>query len=494
MNRLDRRYWVVIALTLIWAVLLVFSWQSPGNTKIVGQGFNDAWCRPGHPRFDPVACETTTTAAPTTTQAPTTTTTQAPTTTAAPTTTIAPTTTAAPTTTTTVAPTTTTLPPTTTTTIPTNCVGLQVAAGSNLVTLAQNNPTNTTFCLAPGTYVTNSIKPRAGQKWIGALGSSGQRLSIVTGNDTAAYMLQCPVHADCVGLVFKNIIIERYASPFQQSPLQGPWPLPAQSNWLIDNVESRNNLSIGLGSGGDGGTVRNSYIHHNRQMGVHGQGDFTLWENNEIAFNNYLGEHDPNNEAGGSKWLNTINLTVRGNYVHDNCGPGLWTDSNNTGTLYEGNRAENNGGPGIFHEISFTATIRANIVVGNSHGTLGPGGAVCRSGYGGQIGGIYVSTSRDVTVTGNTLSANEGGIVSQQEARGGSWESDNLTVSDNSIAYSVLWSGFRYVGGPTPVNGMSFTNNDYDVPNTTGQWWMFNGLKTWAQWQGLGFDLTGSVN
>jgi parallel beta-helix repeat protein len=441
-------------------------------------------CRnsPEHPR-----CVTTTTAEPTTTAQPTTT--SAPTTTQIVTTT----TTLPPTTTTTLPPTTTTAAPTTTTAAPTGCVGVQVPAGSNLASVSNANPSGTVFCLASGTFsISSPINPKANQQWIGALGSSGQRLSVVTGNDSVPYMVQCPVAANCVGLRFKNFILEKFSSPFQQNPLQGAWP-SSNANWLIDNLESRFNHAIGLGPGGNGGTIRNSYIHHNRQMGLHGQGANITIEGNEIAFNNPLGAFDPNNEAGGTKWLNTTNLRVINNYSHDNCGPGLWTDSNNTGTLYENNTAVNNAGPGIMHEISFAATIRGNTIIGNAFGSLGPGKPVCRSGYGGQIGGIYVSTSRDVVVTGNVLSANEGGIVSQQEARGGSWESDNLTVSGNTVAFSVLWSGHRTVGGIAPT-GISFEDNDYDVPTLSGSWWMFNGLKTWSQWQGLGHDDTGSIS
>lgn len=402
------------------------------------------------------------------------------------------TTTAVPTTT--QASTTTTLPPTTTT-VPA-CQGVQVEAGSNLANLARAHPAGTTFCLAAGNYPHPTVMaPRANQKWVGALGSNGERLSIVTGNNTTAYFSQCHVSADCVGLQFKNFILERFKSPLQQNPIQGPVDQTVV-NWLIDNVESRENAATGLGSP-NGTIVRNSYIHHNHQMGVHGQGDNVLWENNEIAFNNYLNEVDPNWEAGGSKWVNTGNLTVRGNYVHDNCGPGLWTDIDNIGTVYENNRVVNNAGVGIFHEISQAAIIRNNYVEGNGLGQDANPACGYRHPF-----GIYVSSSRDVEVHGNVLVNNDGGIVSQQESRGSGFRGthvvQNLNVHDNDTTLQVGYSGFRYVSGLTGNTNIRFENDSYDVPTLTGQWWMWQpstggGLRTWTQWQQLGHDDTGSI-
>lgn len=443
--------------------------------------------QPDHPR-----CATTTTSGATTTAAPSTT--------AAPTTTV--TTAPPPTTTATTLPATTTTAPAPTTTAPpapAGCVGFQVAAGANLVTLANQQPAGTVFCLSAGTYATPSpIAPKANQAWVGALGAQGQRLTIITGNNSQAYMLQCHIVANCQGLQFKNFILEKYNSPFQQSPIQGPWPVQ-HVGWLVDNIESRENAGIGL-SVATGSTVRNSFIHHNRQMGVGGQGSNITWENNEIAFNNYLHQFDPNNEAGGSKWVNTTDLIVRNNYVHDNCGPGLWTDIENIGTLYEGNRVVNNGGEGIFHEISQRAIIRNNYVEGNARGI----DANPNCSHSGGIFGIYVSSSRDVEVYGNVLVDNEGGIGSQQANRGTSARGplvvQNLDVHDNDVTYQIGFSGFRYVGGPV-VSGLNvdFERNAYHVPTTSGTWWMWQpstggGLKTWSQWQALGFDDSGLVD
>ena len=64
--------------------------------------------------------------------------------------------------------------------------------------------------------------------------------------------------------------------------------------------------------------------------------------------------------AGGSKWVHTTNLIVRGNFSHHNDGPGLWTDINNIYSRYENNVVEDHRRGGIFHEISYDAVMRTN--------------------------------------------------------------------------------------------------------------------------------------
>ena len=100
-----------------------------------------------------------------------------------------------------------------------------------------------------------------------------------------------------------------------------------------------------------GWRVSNNYLHHNRYAGLFCGGPNITIEGNEIAYNN-TDHHDPNFEAAGMKCFRTVNLTVRNNNVHDNYGPGLWTDWDNMGTLYEGNAVRDDCGPGIFHEAS----------------------------------------------------------------------------------------------------------------------------------------------
>ena len=154
-----------------------------------------------------------------------------------------------------------------------------------------------------------------------------------------------------------------------------------------------------------------------------------LVEGNEIYGNNTTGA-DEYYEAGGSKFGETENLIVRDNFVHDNNGPGLWTDIDNINTLYENNVVVGNSGAGIFHEISYSATIRNNQVRGNgfrNRGWL-------------WEGGIMVAGSQDVEIYGNILEDNYNGITLIQQDRGsgalGPYLLRNVSVHDNTVVRS----------------------------------------------------------
>jgi hypothetical protein len=92
-----------------------------------------------------------------------------------------------------------------------------------------------------------------------------------------------------------------------------------------------------------------------------GTGSDILIQGNEIAYNNTLG-FDFGWEAGGTKFSNTTNLIVQGNYVHDNKGPGLALDYQSYNWLIQGNRTGGNYVAGILDEISYNGTARYNII------------------------------------------------------------------------------------------------------------------------------------
>jgi parallel beta-helix repeat protein len=216
-----------------------------------------------------------------------------------------------------------------------------------------------------------------------------------------------------------------------------------------------------------------------------------LIQSNEIAFNNYK-RTAWGWEKGGTKFVRTHNLVVRGNYVHDNWGPGLWDDIDNINTLIEGNRVTNNAAQGIFHEISYAAVIRNNIVVGN--GFAHPGS---RSWLWGA--GILVAAPRDVEIYGNTVSENGNGIAAIQQSRGTGPYGDhlvlNLYVHDNAIAMTSMGATgiVQDISNDSVFTSRNnrFANNTYTLGSrkTTFQW--LNAARTVPQWKGYGQDVTG---
>ncbi|HEX8626547.1 MAG TPA: right-handed parallel beta-helix repeat-containing protein [Catenuloplanes sp.] len=306
-----------------------------------------------------------------------------------------------------------------------------------------------------------------------------------------------------------NMLVEKYASIGHLPTIGGQYPSPG---WVVRNMEVR--LNHGGGINLNGGRAYRNYVHHNGHQGITGTGTGTDVDSNEIAYNNTAG-YAFDNEGGAGKFSNTVGLKYRNNYVHDNHGMGAWTDINNRDTLYENNIVDDNDGAGIMHEISFSATIRNNLLRGN--------------GRRWSQGGIFISTSSDVTVTGNTVvvgptsglansiePVGRMGILILHERRtgtpycpGGVCVSRNNTVENNTVEYTAR---LRYLGGgqgfsgsgimknptdTTPSNNV-FRGNTYVMPDCREARWFWvdaqntSSRDTFAQWQAHGNDTTGT--
>ena len=191
-------------------------------------------------------------------------------------------------------------------------------------------------------------------------------------------------------VTIEGLVIEKFASEPQTAAVD------ARSTWAIRNNEIRLNHAIGVGWAG---IVSGNNIHHNGQLGLAMMfaeapaGSNFLVENNEIAYNNYA-NFDPSNESGGGKWGHVRGLIVRGNYVHDNKGIGLHSDGDNRDVVFENNRVIDNERIGIQHELSFAAVIRNNTINGNGFGYTGNGSL--------QGAGLLLNNSSGTEIYGNT--------------------------------------------------------------------------------------------
>jgi hypothetical protein len=288
------------------------------------------------------------------------------------------------------------------------------------------------------------------------------------------------------GVQVNNLIVEKYCTPAQLGAIGGD---ASGSGWIVNKVESRWNHGGGI-SLGSGSQISHSFIHHNGQKGISLTGVNSKAISNEISWNNYAG-FSTSWEAGGSKFWATTNLLVQSNYVHDNNGPGLWTDINNVGAVYDGNTVINNLNEGIKHEISYNAIIRNNIVKGN-------GKTQTVWLWNAQI---EVQNSSNVQVYGNTVEVPVGGgngiaLISQNRGTGtqGPWVAANNYVHNNTIT-NVGNNGISGIvddtGGNTAV-GNHFDSNRYIVPKTGRKFWQWFIGKDWAGFQAVGQEQHGT--
>jgi parallel beta-helix repeat protein len=355
---------------------------------------------------------------------------------------------------------------------------LPVGASWNPIIAAE--PAGTTFVVESGVHYEQTANLKHGDELIGQPGA------VMDGRNVTNWAVQ-PNRANNVTI--KGLEIRNYSSEDQYAPITARTYEGAAAGigWKVENCDLHHNGYAGLALS-DGSIARNNRIHDNGVIGIEiswVRDSGALVEGNEIYRNNTTGA-DEYHEAGGSKFGATENLIVRNNYVHDNNGPGLWTDTDNVNTLYESNVVEDNSGSGIFHEISYSATIRNNQVRGNgfrSRGWL-------------WEGGIMLAGSQGVKISGNILADNYNGITLIQQNRGsgvlGPYLLRNVTVRDNTVVRSGRTGAVQDVGNQAifTTRNITFQNNDYE--SVVGFSWADRSL-SWSQWRGYGMDLTGSI-
>jgi parallel beta-helix repeat protein len=353
--------------------------------------------------------------------------------------------------------------------------GVVVLPGMDIQSLVSSHPAGTVFVIKSGVHRGQRVVPKDGMVFVGEPGAilDGERV------------VDRAFSGGASNVTLQGLIIENYVPGAQQSAVG-----QAGNNWVVRDNEIRLISGIGLHAGqGSGWLVEGNYIHHNGQLGVASQGRNMVFVGNTIAFNNTEG-YDPRWEAGGGKFLHTTGLVLRDNHVHDNKGPGLWTDSNNVGCLYEGNLVERNTREGIFHEISYDCVIRNNTVRDN-HKT-----------------GIWIAASSNVEVVGNVVTNNlEGGISGSQDPRGsgslGPYEIRNLNVHHNTITQLKVpsdsfwgWSGIQQqVNDPSIFisKGNLFHDNKWVIAAGIAKPFKWADQRvTWDQWRTYGHDTNGT--
>lgn len=301
-------------------------------------------------------------------------------------------------------------------------------------------------------------------------------------------VLPWAIFSDATGVIIEHLTIEKYASPAQRGAIGSSG---AGEGWVVRDNEVRWNHGMGIRVA-NGMQVSGNFIHHQGQLGLGGQGSGIVVEDNEIAFNNTAGfGPGRGGEAGATKFVATDDLVVRGNFSHHNHGPGLWTDIDNYGTLYEGNVVEDNDWRGIFHEIGYAAVIRNNIVRRNGFHFPALAGAF-------EGAGILVSNSRDVEIVGNQVLDNRNGIMAREDARGagnrGPYDVVNLTVHGNIVQQKDSGRAAGVTNTDpgtdpyTPQANNRWFDNTYIVGPETRWRWAPNVDVPWAAWQAAGQD------
>ncbi len=306
------------------------------------------------------------------------------------------------------------------------------------------------------------------------------RHAIVLGDDPAGHLVEVSTTRNAfsgpaANVTITGLTVEKYAVPAQNGAIGDQSPGP---HWEVSQCLVRWNHGAGI-MVADGSVVRDNRVIQNGQLGIACHGKGVLIDGNEIASNNYA-SFDAGWEAGGTKFSRTDGLKVTKNNVHDNLGPGLWTDIDNKDTVYDGNTVLNNGGEGIKHEISFAAQVHGNTVSGNGRFSVWLWGSQ-----------ILIQNSSGVDVSGNQVTVPAGygngiGVILQNR---GTWVARDNRIHDNDITYLDPRQGATgvacdYEAQCGLVQTNHFDSNHYHVSDLGRSHWFWRRAVKWEDFQG----------
>lgn len=249
-------------------------------------------------------------------------------------------------------------------------------------------------------------------------------------------------------------------------PHQTAWT-DGGSNWTVKNstLSHAHGAIISLKGGATGQNtghnILNNRILFGGQIGIHGAARGSIISGNEIAYNN-TERYCPNascgiGETGGIKVTASSNVTVDGNFIHDNFGHGIHFDTDTHTNTITDNRIYENARMGIQYELSSDALIARNRVIGNGYHVYEKI----------KNPSINVLLSSNVEVADNVVSGGSSGInVAAFDREGFDSTVSGVYVHDNAIireeGTALTWSDGNGSIAADPTNrGYS---NDYWYP------------------------------
>jgi hypothetical protein len=275
-----------------------------------------------------------------------------------------------------------------------DCVGIRIPTGGNIARAVESNPAGTTFCLS-GTYsLARPVSPRERHVFRGPAAIVG-----VNGNDTGFLVSREDVR-----------FYDLNMSGFTERAIRCSYGTMILGGRYHHN--GVNGISCGLDRDTRGGVVIGRVeVDHN------GSERYTF------------------HSSSGIKLLGSPGSVVRDSYVHDNIGNGIWFDRDSgtsDGDIVARNTVQRNSMRGIMYEVSRGhVVIRENIVTGNN--TAGVPGA----------SGIGISSSKNVTIWGNTVRDNLVWAIRANDIDRG-YDLENVDIYDNVV--NGAWYGCHFLG------------------------------------------------
>ncbi|MFF1379340.1 right-handed parallel beta-helix repeat-containing protein [Streptomyces sp. NPDC058308] len=247
---------------------------------------------------------------------------------------------------------------------PAGAVAVDPGVVGDLAAKTKKSPAHTTFWLRPGKHRLDpdryaQVIPKKGNRYLGAAGA------VLDGRKTNQYAFG----GSAPDVTVSHLTVQRFVAP----PDEGVVNHDSADGWVIEHATIQRNSGAGLMAGARQ-RVRASCLRGNGQYGMNaykakGRISGLVVEGNEIVGNN-TGDWERRRKGcgctGGIKFWAVDGADIRGNWVHDNRGTGLWADTNNNDFRIENNVLETNDGAALIYETSYNAVIRKNTIRRNN--------------------------------------------------------------------------------------------------------------------------------
>ncbi|MET8540979.1 right-handed parallel beta-helix repeat-containing protein, partial [Kitasatospora sp. NPDC004799] len=245
-------------------------------------------------------------------------------------------------------------------TAPAGAVTVDPAVVGDLAAKTDSSPPHTTFWLLPGTHTLlperyAQVTAKQGDVYLGAPGA------VLDGRRTNNYAFS----GTAPDVAIRHLTVQGFVAPHDEGVVNHDMA----DGWVIEHTTIQRNSGAGLMAGARQ-QVRASCLRENGQYGMNAYktGDSIrglLVEGNEITGNNtddWERRQPGCGCSGGVKFWAVNGADVRGNWVHDNRGAGLWADNNNNDFRIENNVLEANDGAALMYETSYNAVVRDNTI------------------------------------------------------------------------------------------------------------------------------------
>ncbi|GAA2123485.1 right-handed parallel beta-helix repeat-containing protein [Streptomyces synnematoformans] len=247
---------------------------------------------------------------------------------------------------------------------PAGAVTVDPGVVGDLAAKTESSPPGTTFWLRPGRHRLPpdryaQVIPKRGNSYLGAPDA------VFDGRKTNQYAFG----GTAPDVTIRHLTVQGFVAPHNEGVVNHD----SADGWVIEHATIRNNSGAGLMAGARQ-QVRASCLRGNGQYGMNAYkaGDTIrdlVLAGNEIAANNtddWERRRPGCGCTGGVKFWAVNGADIRGNWVHDNRGTGLWADNNNNDFRIEDNVLEANDGAALMYETSYNAVIRNNTIRRNN--------------------------------------------------------------------------------------------------------------------------------